>query len=591
MKLLIQTLIQQALQQLETQGYLKNIENLSSITVDQTKDKKFGDFASNVAMILAKSSKKNPRELAAKIIENLPSSSKIKKVELAGPGFINFYLTNTAFYDVIAEILTLQNNFGCNPITATAQKILVEYVSANPTGPLHVGHGRSAAFGSALCALLKANGIPTQSEYYVNDAGRQMDILAVSVWLRYLSLCGVHVDFPANGYQGDYVVDIANILKEKYDDTLVRAPELIIEGVPQDETLLHPVGDKEAHIDGMIANMKVLLNQDDYGTVFDTALENILRGIRQDLADFGVTFDGWFSEKSLFQEGYIYKTIDKLQASGHTYEKEGHLWFKASQFGDEKDRVLIRKNGIPTYFANDISYHLSKFDRGATLVIDVLGSDHHGYVPRVKAALQALGIDPTRLVPLFVQFAILYRGKERVQMSTRSGSFVTLHDLQVEVGKDAARYFYLMRKNEQHLDFDLELATSKSNENPVYYIQYAYARIASVLRQLEEKNLGIDKELGLKNIQLLTAPQEKILIHLLAQYKDVIQSAGLSYEPHQLCHYLRELAGAFHTYYNALAFIVDDELLRHARIVLILAIQQILYNGLSLLDISLPERM
>lgn len=588
MKTHVQSLVQQALKKISNEQITNSLKTIT-INIEHARDKQFGDLACNIAMVLAKQAKVNPRELAAKIIENLPKSDKIAKVEIAGPGFINFYLTPTALNSIIDEVLTKSDQFGINQ-SLSALKIHMEYVSANPTGPLHVGHGRSAAFGSALASILKANGANLHTEYYVNDAGRQMDILATSVWLRYLELNEITFRFPSNAYKGDYVTDIAIRLKEKYVHQYVTTSDLLLKDVPTDEIIADDGGNKETHIDGLIANAKTILG-DAYFIFFNAALDEILAGIKDDLADFEVCYDQWFSEKSLFNDDYIFRTIDKLKQKNYTYEKEGNLWFKASEFGDEKDRVLIRKNGAPTYFASDISYHLNKFERGANLVIDVLGADHHGYTPRVKAAMQAFGIDPETVLPLFVQFAILYRGSERVQMSTRSGSFVTLHDLQLEVGKDAARYFYLMRKNEQHLDFDLELAKSQSSDNPVYYIQYAHARICSVLRQLAEKNISIDKKNGLSQTALLQEPQERALIELLDKYQDVVKSAGSHYEPHQLCHYLRDLANALHTYYNAHQFIVSEDNLRDARIVLILATQQTLQNGLKLLGISAPETM
>lgn len=588
MKTHIQSLVHQALQNINNEQIKNSLETIK-INIEHARDRQFGDFACNVAMVLAKPAKMNPREIAAKIIENLPKSDKIAKVEIAGPGFINFYLTPTALNSIIGEVLTKNDQFGLNQ-SLSALKIHMEYVSANPTGPLHVGHGRSAAFGSALANILRANGATLHTEYYVNDAGRQMDILATSVWLRYLELNEITFRFPSNAYKGDYVIDIAVRLKEQYAQQYVTTSDLLLKDVPADEIIADDGGNKEAHIDGLIANAKAILG-DAYSIFFDAALDEILEGIKHDLADFEVCYDQWFSEKSLFNDDYIFRTIDKLKQKNHTYEKEGNLWFKASEFGDDKDRVLIRKNGAPTYFASDISYHLNKFERGANLVIDILGADHHGYTPRVKAAMQAFGIDPATVLPLFVQFAILYRGTERVQMSTRSGSFVTLHDLQLEVGKDAARYFYIMRKNEQHLDFDLELAKSQSSDNPVYYIQYAHARICSVLRQLDDKNIKVDRQNGLSQTALLQEPQEKALIELLDKYQDVVTSAGSHYEPHQLCHYLRDLANALHTYYNAHQFIVDEVNLRDARMVLILATQQILQNGLRLLGISAPEAM
>jgi len=587
MKEHLQTLILTALKKINDDDINDELGNIN-INIEHTRDKKFGDFASNIAMILAKKVKKNPRELASKIIQNIESSPKIAKTEIAGPGFINFYLAENALNSIIETILNQKENFGTNT-SGAGQKIHLEFVSANPTGPLHVGHGRSAAFGSALANILRANGVHVHTEYYVNDAGRQMDILTTSVWLRYLTLNDIDFPFPSNGYKGEYIYDIAKTLIEKYQDKFITAPQNIFQNVLADLTEQNPEGDSEAHIDGLIANAKTNLGEN-YALFFDTALNHILNGIKNDLAEFGVTYDEWFSEKSLF-DNYVYQTIAQLKSKGHTYEKEGNIWFKATDFGDDKDRVLIRKNGVPTYFATDISHHLCTFDKGYTQIIDVLGADHHGYFPRIKAAMKALGFNEDQVFPLFVQFAILYRGEERVQMSTRSGSFVTLHDLQEEVGKDAARYFYVMRKNEQHLDFDLDLAKSQSNDNPVYYIQYAHARICSVLRQLPEKSYEIDINSGLKHTDLLTEPHEKTLIALLDKYPDTIKSAGLHYEPHQICHYLRELANAFHSYYNAHQFIVEDNHYRHARITLILATQQVLKNGLSLLGISAPEMM
>lgn len=588
MKSHIQTLITQSLQKLQQTGLLPSDIN-ANIVVEHARDKKFGDFASNIAMILAKSTKTNPRDLAVKIIENLPSSSKISKAEIAGPGFINFFVQENAFNDVVAQILQEKQNFGRNQ-SNKEELIHIEFVSSNPTGPLHVGHGRSAAFGSALCHLLRANGARLHTEYYVNDAGRQMNILATSVFLRYLELLGEKINFPRNGYKGDYIADIAQALLDKYGKQFQVDLAALYQDVPTDE-ISEGQGDKEAHIDGLIANAQQLLGEKSYQLIFDLALETILAGIQHDLADFGVTYDEWFSERSLFNDDFIYKTIAQLKVNGHTYESEGNVWFRSTDFGDDKDRVLIRKNGIPTYFATDISYHLSKFVRGASHVIDVLGSDHHGYIPRVKAAMQALNIPTEKLTFLTVQFAILFRGEERVQMSTRSGSFVTLHDLQEEVGKDAARYFYVMRKNEQHLDFDLELAKSQSNDNPVYYIQYAHARICSVLRQLAEKGLTVDTAQGLANLTLLNEPHEKALIELLDKYPEVVESAGRAYEPHQVCHYLKELANHFHSYYNAHQFSVAEPALRNARMTLILAVKQVLNNGLELLGISAPEAM
>jgi arginyl-tRNA synthetase len=565
-------------------------ESLPEIQVEYTRDKQFGDFASNIALLLAKIINKPPREIAALLIEQLSYGPRIAKVEIAGPGFINFYLTPTALHPIIEEILASNIDFGRSDVGKDV-KINFEFVSANPTGPLHVGHGRSVAFGAACANLLKAAGFQVHREYYVNDAGRQMDILAVSVWLRYLTLCGEQFVFPSNGYQGDYIQDIARELKQKHTETLHWNSNEVFHDVPPDFDEARGTGDKEAHIDALIVNAKKLLGETSYLTVHNLGLTTILDDIRQDLEEFGVTFDEWFSERQLLTSKVVEQCVAQLQQSGHTYERDHHLWFRATDFGDDKDRVLIRKDGRPTYFASDIAYHMNKFNRHAEKLVDVLGADHHGYVNRIRGALTAFGIPKEKMDVVLVQFAVLYRGKEKVQMSTRSGSFITLRKLRDEVGKDAARFFYVMRKADQHLDFDLNLAKSQSQDNPVYYIQYAHARICSVFRQLVEKKGKWNQELGLQSIDLLLEPQEKMLIEQLSRYCEVLEAAALSYGPHLLANYLRDLAHDFHTYYNAHPFLVDHPELCNARLCLIAATRQVIVNGLTLLGVSAPEVM
>lgn len=552
--------------------------------VTDARDKTHGDFASNIALMLAKKAGKNPRVLAELIIEHLPEHADLEKVEIAGPGFINFFVKQSASQSVIKVILEQQENWGKSNI-GEGKKIQVEFVSANPTGPLHVGHGRGAAYGATVADLLAAVGYNVHREYYVNDAGRQMDILATSVWLRYLKQCGETFAFPSNGYKGDYVFDIAHTAFQEHGDTFSQPAATVFDNVHPDE----PEGDKEQHIDDLIDAAKKLLGEKDYSTIFNLALDTLIDDIRQDLADFGIHYDGWFSEKHL--SNHVEDALAKLQSSGFLYEKDGATWFKSTQFGDEKDRVVKRDNGQTTYFASDIAYHLNKFERGFDQVINVWGADHHGYVPRVKAALSALDKNPAALEVLLVQFAILYQGGERLQMSTRSGEFVTLKALREEVGADAARFFYVMRKAEQHMDFDMDLAKSESSDNPVYYVQYAHARICSVLRQLKEKELLFDKDNGLESLNQLTEPHEQALIKKLSQFTDIIKSAATKYEPHQLTYYLRELANDFHTYYNAHQFLVDDAAIRNARLCLIKATQQTLLNGLSLVGVTAPETM
>ncbi len=589
--------MKEALQQLISQAIQSLIDNESLsveipvIKIDRTRDKTHGDFAANVAMMLAKPARKNPRDIAEMIIEALPENDFVEQVDIAGPGFINFFVSDNSRLSVVNNVLDQADRFGCSE-KGQGKKIQVEFVSANPTGPLHVGHGRGAAYGATLANLLKAVGYTVHSEYYVNDAGRQMDILATSVWLRYLERQQVPIVFPANAYKGDYILDIVAEISQEHGDAYVVSADEVMKDLPLDEP---EGGDKEKHIDALIGKAKTLLGDNRYRYVFELALNSILDDIREDLEEFGVHYEEWFSERSLMDKGLVNKSIERLRENDRVYvdEAEGKstLWFRSTDFGDDKDRVVQRDNGQTTYFASDIAYHMDKFERGYDTVIDVWGSDHHGYVPRVKAALTALNYDAEKLEVLLVQFANLYRGGEKVQMSTRSGSFVTLRELREEVGSDAARFFYVMRKCEQHLDFDLDLAKSKSSENPVYYIQYAHARICSVFRQLDEKKINFDQMQGLENLSLLTEEHEKDILQQLAKYPEVVDTAAHQHEPHLIAHYLRELANTLHTYYNAHHFIVDDENLRNTRLSLIIAVRQVIKNGLALLGVSAPQEM
>jgi arginyl-tRNA synthetase len=586
MKQKIEELILQAIETLKAEGMLGQ-EIIPNISIERTRDAQHGDFASNLALMLAKPAKVNPRDLAIKIIAALPQDDAVIKVELAGPGFINFFINPNSQYQIVSQIHTQGQEFGLSTVGA-GKKVQVEFVSANPTGPLHVGHGRGAAYGSAVADLLKAVGFEVHREYYVNDAGRQMDILATSIWFRYLEECGELVHFPSNAYRGDYVREIASDIHKNTNNDYRRPIELVMENIPPDEP---QGGDKDTHIDALIERMKTLLGLPLYRDFFQIGLESILDDIKVDLIEFGVDYQQWFSERDLMDDGSVEKALERLREGGHLYENEGATWFASSQLGDEKDRVVVRENGQYTYFASDIAYHMNKLDRGFDQIIDIWGADHHGYVPRVRAAIQALGADASKLKVLLVQFAVLYRGEERVQMSTRSGEFVTLRQLRSEVGKDAARFFYVMRRSEQHMDFDLKLATSKSNENPVFYVQYAHARICSVLRQLDEKGFERNLLLGMESLSQLTAEHEIQLLGTLARYPEVIERAALQYEPHQVVLYLRDLAHEFHTYYNAHQFLVEDACVRNARLNLVCAVRQVLANGLGLLNINTPESM
>ena len=555
--------------------------------VERSRVQGHGDYACNAAMVLAKSAGMPPRKLAEAILEQLPESHHLAKVEIAGPGFINFHLSAGCRLGVIRRVLELGPDYGRQPADS-AEPVTVEFVSANPNGPLHVGHGRGAAFGASLANLLEWAGHRIQREYYVNDAGRQMDILAISVWLRYLELGGIIVRFPDNGYKGDYVVEIARELREREGDRLRHTALDVQDGLPADEA---QGGDKEAHVDALIVRAKALLGADDYALVFRTGLEWCLGDIRDDLAGFGVRHDSFFSERSLMTDGYVERAITMLHTKGHLYERDGATWFRSTDFGDDKDRVVIRDNGVTTYFASDLGYLLSKFERGFERAIYIWGADHHGYIARIRAGAIGLGLDPARIEILLVQFAILFRSGERIQMSTRAGSFVTLRQLREEVGPDAARYFYVMRGNDQHLDFDLDLAKKHSNDNPVYYVQYAHARICSVFRQLTERQWSFNRSAAEAARARLVEKSEHDLLNEVMDFPDLVLSAARNRAPQQVANYLRGLAASFHAFYNDQQLLVADEELRNARLGLCAATRQVIANGLALMGVSAPEEM
>ncbi|MBI4006230.1 MAG: arginine--tRNA ligase [Gammaproteobacteria bacterium] len=582
MKQHLQQLLNEALDKLRKQESLDfTIDN--SVKIEQPRDNRHGDFSSNCALVIATQINSNPRELADKIVNNIPKSELVEKTEVAGPGFINFFLNKHSYLEIINNILDAGEKYGCSDF-GKGEPILIEFVSANPTGPLHIGHGRGAAYGAAVANLLEAIGYKVDREYYVNDAGRQMDILAISLWLRYLQLCGHEITLPVKAYQGEYIKSIAEKIYSDKGKSLQR-------DIPEQSILEYSDTTDEKQLDELIKYTKTALGEDNYRYIFDSGLNEILEEIRTDLQDFGITYSNWYSERSLLSGNQVNNCIKQLKENGYLYEKDGALWFCSSKYGDEKDRVVVRDSGQATYFASDIAYHKLKFERGYTRAIDIWGADHHGYIARIKAALSALGVDPEKLDILLVQFASLFRGKEKVQMSTRSGQFVTLKELREEVGKDATRYFYIMRKSEQHLDFDLELAKSQSNDNPVYYIQYAHARICSVLHQMHEKGFDFTPEAGNAEFSLLIEPQEQSLLANLAGYPDIVHAAAINYEPHHVAYYLRDLANEFHTYYNACQFLVESEQLRKARISLIFVVRQVIRNGLNLLGVSAPEKM
>ena len=581
MKEMLISLIKQSLSAIGIEEYPNDIQ------ISRTKEAAHGDFATNIALLLAKPLAQKPRELAEKIIAHLPVSSHVKKVDIAGPGFINFFLNANSEHDAITQALSRGEKYG-HAADSKNKKIHIEFVSANPTGPLHVGHGRGAAFGACVSNLLDATGYNVHREYYVNDAGRQMRILGASIWLRYIALFDRTIKLPLNIYRGEYVIDIAKTLNDLHGEKFLLSQEKINALLPAIEDT---ADNKDIFIDQFIENLSAALSPDHFEIVRKLGVDEVTADIKNDLEEFGVTYNAWFPESRLYEKGWLETGIETLKKHGYTFEQDGALWFRATDLGDEKDRVLVRANGVPTYFASDVAYHTYKYDQGYDEIIDVFGADHHGYLPRIKAFLKGLGKDTNKLNILLVQFAILYRGTERVQMSTRSGEFVTLRELREEVGNDAARFFYVMRKPEQHLDFDLELAKSTSNENPVYYIQYAHARICSVWRQLNEKQFTWDKNAGLAQLSLLTEIDEKNLITAIASFPELLTSASEQYAPHKIAHFLQTFSQYFHAYYNAHKFIVDDTNLRNARLCLIAATQQVLKNGLKLLGVSAPEKM
>ena len=559
-----------------------NIDELK-IKLQENNDKKHGDLASNIALILAKPLKKNPQEIANSIKDSFITDEEITKIEVAGPGFINFFLSTKTHSEVLNEISAKKELFGKSE--TKNQNVLIEYVSSNPTGPLHVGHGRGAAFGSVLGALLKEAGFKVDEEYYVNDFGRQMNILAASLWLRYAQLLNESITMIENGYQGEYLISIAEKLKEDHSDKFYRNYDSIV------ELLKTEIQDDEIFTDSVVVAIQSAL-ENDFNFLRDFALQAILELIKLDLLDFGVEHNFWFSESSLYdikenQANQVDLAIEDLKSRGFVYEKENALWFKSSEFGDDKDRVLKRGNGEYTYFASDVAYHSKKYDRGYDRVINIWGSDHHGYTPRVQAAMEATNRDPEKLEIVYIQFANLLRAGKKVTMSTRSGEFITLRELMDEVTTEAARFFYINRKADQHLDFDLDLAKDQSKDNPLYYIQYAHARICSVLKKSNAQIM----ELESADLALLNTEKEIEIQKTLNQYPALIERAARSSEPHLLCYYLKDLSGLFHSYYNSEKFIIEDKKLMASRLFLLKGVKQVLVNGLSILGIKAPEEM
>jgi arginyl-tRNA synthetase len=554
MKQKIKNLILTAAKNAHQKGDLPSAD-ITEVEVEEPRVATHGDFSSNIAMVMASVQKMAPRKIAEAVISHIQDPQElIEKTEIAGPGFINFFVKASAWHPVLREIHEADAAYGATDI-GKGQKFQVEYVSSNPTGPLHVGHGRGAAVGDAVANILSFCGYDVQKEYYINDSGRQIRTLGQSVFLRYKELCGQKIKFPDECYQGDYIRDLAADIKTRQSDALLSRPEP----------------------DAIMECARF-------------AAGNILDGIRDDLKLFGVEFDCWFSEQSLYDSGRVDDIIDNFRKQQVIYEKDGALWFKTSDFGDEKDRVVVKANEETTYFASDIAYHQDKYDRGFEWVVDVWGADHHGYIPRMKAAVEACGHRRDQFDVILVQLVNLLRAGQPVAMSTRAGKFETLREVVNEVGRDAARFIFLTRHYESALDFDLEVAKQKTNDNPVYYVQYVHARISSIVRKGNERGTG-EVSWDDQAVDRLVAPAEIDLIKTLARYPDVLAGSARSMEPHRVTYYLMDLASAFHTYYNKHRVLVDDPVLRCGRLNLVLAVQKVIRNGLTLLGVSAPDKM
>lgn len=550
----LKQIVREAAQRAHAEGRLPS-DDFPDVEIEEPKNETHGDFSTNLAMIMAKAQKMAPRKIAEILQPYLEEAAAwIRQTDIAGPGFINFFIAPAAWGPVLTAIHAANDRYGASAIGA-GRKIQVEFVSSNPTGPLHVGHGRGAAVGDSVARILAFSGYDVQREYYINDSGRQIRTLGLSVLLRYRALFGERVDFPETCYQGDYIIEMARALKEQQGDWLLAQRE--------DEAAT---------------------------TCARYAAGLIIEGIRQDLLDFGVSFDQWFSEQSLYDSGRVDSCIATLREKKQVYEKDGALWFKSTAFGDEKDRVVVRNNGITTYFASDIAYHQEKFERGFDRVIDVWGADHHGYIPRMKAAVAASGVNPENFQVILVQLVNLLRGGAPVAMSTRAGEFVTLQDVVNEVGSDAARFLFLTRHYDSPLDFDLEVAKQKSNDNPVYYVQYVHARIASICRKAEI-DLPEGAPLDPQALAALTGPDDVQLIKQLNRYPDTVQTSARFMEPHRVTFYLMTLAGAFHSYYNRQRVLTDDPITTKGRLYLVTAVQKVIRNGLALLGVSAPDHM
>jgi len=569
---------------IQSSKILKTVElGAVKIEITRTKTPKHGEYSCNVALQLAKMLALDPSKIADEIVKNIKETGDIKKTKVASPGFINFYLSKSKKNEVIRTVLEHQGDFGS--AKNTQKNILLEFVSSNPTGPLHIGHGRHAAYGDSLANLLRKAGNNVRTEYYINDAGRQIDILVISVLIQLLNNKGALLKRPKMSYQGAYIEDIAQQIYALFKSNILT----LLGSHALKKT--HSAKTKDEEIDLIINDFKRYLGRDVFAVLSSAVTEIVVKNIKNDLENFGVAYDNWFSEKEMINKGQINQSIRVLKDKKYVYKDDGALWFETSKFNDDKDRVILREDGSSTYFASDVAYHLDKRNRGFDLLLNVLGSDHHGYIPRLKAGLEAMDHPAESLEVILIQFVSLFRENKKIQMSTRTGNFIPLIELLEEVGKDAARFFYVSRSNDQHLNFDLDLAKAKNNDNPVYYIQYAHARIHTVFQELSRNDLNFDKNSGISNLGLLSTNHETEIITKLGDYPNVITLSADNYSVHSLANYLLEVAQLFHSYYNAHQFIVADSKIRNARLALIAAVAIVIKDGLSLLGVSAPEQM
>ena len=554
------------------------------IEISRTKNPAHGQFSCNIALHLSKKLELNALDLAHQITDNINNQKGLAKIEVAPPGFINFYLSEDLKSEIVKQVLQLKTEYGSQTIQEP-KNIILEFVSSNPTGPLHVGHGRQAAYGDSLAKLLRKAGHEVYTEYYINDSGRQMNILALSVLIKVLNLKGASLTLPRVSYQGSYLEQIA---KQIQNTTDMNFDNLLLQESLRDS---YPSYSADEEIDKLIADFQKKLGIGVFNRFTDSVSNLMVVNIKKDLEEFGVVYNNWFSEREMINKGLVHESIEQLNDNDLTYKKNGALWLKTTRFGDDKDRVILREDGRTTYFASDIAYHFNKRFRGFDLLLDVLGSDHHGYLARLGAGLAAMNEPQESLEISLVQFVSLFKENKKVQMSTRSGEFITLNELCEEVGNDAARFFYISRSHDQHLDFNLDLAKSRNNENPVYYIQYAYARIHRVLKELKNNGFAFDKQSGISNLEKLSEKHETDIITKLSDYPSIIEQSAKKKAIHSVANYLVELAQLIHSYYNAHRFIVDNPELRNARIALITAASYIINNGLYILGVSAPEKM